>query len=238
MLFAQVYGSSKWVDYCLTRNPSLGHLLHLAVVMNFPLQSKNEPMPKVNIIFPKFTHHYLPTSIYYRSSSLASSESDSEYLPQKVVLKQVSSTIRRRESNNSPNLDFLHKYQDPNRLSPLRPHQPPLCPIRVNTRKKKKVLAQKRRKTQPSVHSQYLGALVLRQFGLVLLAQADNKNLCTDVVDLGISTHPGDKTPPVWHHGIDIDTAMALSTKLGDRRLNKVPAAYWHPPVDISCKTP
>ena len=83
-----------------------------------------------------------------------------------------------------------------------------------------------------------MGALVLQQFGLVFLAQADNKNLRTNVVALGMSTHPGDKTLPVWHHGMDIDTAMVLSTKYGDRRLNKVPAAYWHSPVDIACKAP
>ena len=83
-----------------------------------------------------------------------------------------------------------------------------------------------------------LGCPCPQQFGLVLLAQADNKNLRTDIVALGISTHLGDKTPPVWHHGIDIDTALAISMILGDRKLNKTPAAVWHPPVDIVCKAP
>ena len=154
-----------------------------------------------------------------------------------MVLKTISSTIRRRESNNSPTLDFLHKYHDPNRLSPLWSHQPPLCPIRVTKRKKKKALHEREGKLN-------------HQFILDTWEHLSSNNLDlsfwlkpiiffrTYVVALGISTHPGDKNPPVWHHGMDIDTAMALSTKLGDRRLNKVPAAYWHPPVDISCTAP
>jgi len=73
------------------------------------------------------------------------------------------------------------------------------------------------------IHYQYLGALVLQQFGIVIHAQADNNNLRTDVVGLGIFTHPGDESPPVWQHGIDLDTARIISIKLVGTQLNKIP---------------
>ena len=54
----------------------------------FSASVEKEKKRKANIIFPKFTRHYLPNSVYGRSSSLGSSESESEYVPQKVVLKK------------------------------------------------------------------------------------------------------------------------------------------------------
>jgi len=76
------------------------------------------------------------------------------------------------------------------------------------------------------VHHRYLGALVLHQFGIVLLVQTDNNNLRNDVVSLRISTHLGDESPPVWHHGIDLDTARTISIKMPGAQLNKIPSQY------------
>ena len=75
------------------------------------------------------------------------------------------------------------------------------------------------------IHYRYLGALVLHQFGIVLLAQADNNNLRTeDVVGLGCLIHLGDETQPVCHHGIDLNTARTISIKLVGSQLNKIPS--------------
>ena len=99
--------------------------------------------------------------------------------------------------------------------------------------------AQARNKTHKEVsHFCYLGGIVLHPFGIVLLTQVDNKNLQTNVVALGVSRHPGDETPPVWYHGIDLDTAMSISIKMSGAILNKIPSQYWHEPIDISSRSP
>ena len=134
-------------------------------------------------------------------------------------------------------MNFLHIYHDLKVASPLLPHEPPLCPIKVKKHKDKRAKARKILHKEVT-HYWYLGALVLHQFGIVLLAQADNKNLRTDVVALGISKHKGDKSPSVWHHGIDLDAAMSISKKMSGARLNKIPSQYWYEPVDISTRSP
>jgi len=106
-------------------------------------------------------------------------------------------------------------------------------------KKVKSKRAKARKKMQKDlIHYGYLGALVLHQFSIELLAQADNNNLRTDVVVLGISTHSGDEPPPVCHHGIALDTARTIRIKMSGAQLNKIPSQYWYEPVDISTRSP
>ena len=188
----------------------------------------------VGITLPKNSSHHIPKEY---TSHASCSDSDSEYLPAKVSERNSKFAIKRKKTTNRFALEFLHQYHDTQLASPLLPHDPPLCPIKVKKHKEKRAKARQKRPKEVT-HYRYLGSLVLHQFGLVLLAQADNKNLRTDVVALGISKHKGDESPPVWHHGIDLDTAMSISKKMSGAQLNKIPSQYWHDPVDISSRSP
>jgi len=165
--------------------------------------------PAVSISLPKSTKNHIPKEIFSFGSS---SESDSEYLPDKVVEKTTTSALKRKIINNPSALDFLHLYHDVKIPSPLLPHEPPLCPIKVTKLKMKRAKARRKTLQKHFIHHRYLGALVLRQFGIALLAQADNNNMRTDVVSLGTSIYLGDESPPVCHHGIDLDTARTTTT--------------------------
>jgi len=191
--------------------------------------------PAISSSLPKSTNHHIPNEIFSTGNS---SDSDSEYLPHKVIQKKTTSAIKHKSTNNPSALDFLHLYHDVEKPSPLLPHGPPLCPIKVIKLKNKRAKARGKNPGNHFIHHRYLGALVLHQFGIALLAQADNNNLQTDVVSLGISTHLGDESPPVCHHGIDLDTARIITTQMSGVQLNKIPSQYWHDPVDISCRSP
>ena len=160
--------------------------------------------PAISISLPKSINHHIPNEIFSTGNS---SDSDSEYLPHNVIQKKTTSAIKHKSTNNPSALDFLHLYHDDKKPSPLLPHGPPLCPIKVIKLKYKRAKARGKTPLNHLIHHRYLGALVLHQFGIALLAQADNNNLRTDVVSLGISPHLGDESPPVWHHGIDLGTA-------------------------------
>ena len=112
--------------------------------------------------------------------------------------KKTTSALKNKSTNNPSALDVLHLYHDVKKPSPLLPHGPPLCPIKVIKLKNKRAKARGEAPQKHFIHHRYLGALVLHQFGIALFAQADNNNLRTDVVSLGISTHLGDESPPLY----------------------------------------
>jgi len=57
------------------------------------------PHPDVNIITPKTTSHHIPKEIVPQGSS---SDSDAEYLPDKVLQKRTTSSLKRKKPSHSP----------------------------------------------------------------------------------------------------------------------------------------
>ena len=108
-------------------------------------------------------------------------------------LKKVASLNKHNKNQNEIALDFLHQYHDPNHPSPFKSRTLPLCPVTAN--KKRKCCK------KPSLeHNPYLGALYLRQFSLLLLPEADNANLRTNIIGFGVWNHALNQSPPVYHH--------------------------------------
>jgi len=66
--------------------------------------------------------------------------------------------------------------------------------------------------------------LYLRQFSLLLLPEADNANLRTDIVGFGVTNHALNQSPPVYHQGVDMKLANKIKLKLGSGSLEKIPA--------------
>jgi len=73
----------------------------------------------------------------------SSSDSDSKYLPDKVFEKITKLALKRKTTTNCFALDFLHIYHDLKVVSPLLPHEPPLCPIKGKKHKEKRAKARK-----------------------------------------------------------------------------------------------
>jgi hypothetical protein len=148
-----------------------------------------------------------------------------------VIGKKVASLIKHNQTQNKHALDFLRQYHDPNQFSPFTSRTLPLCPVTVN--KKRKF-----RKKSPLEHNPYLGALYLRQFSLLLLPEADNANLRTNIVGFGVSNHSLKQSPPVYHQGVDMKLANKIKLKIGAGSLKKTPTKNWEHPGDIANNAP
>jgi len=107
------------------------------------------------------------------------SNSDSEYLLTKVTGKKC----------------------HPNHPSPFKSRILPPCPVAAN--KKRKI-----HQNPVLEYNCYFGALGLRQLALLLLAEADNANLRTDIVGFGLSKHERNQSSPVYHQGMDMKLAL------------------------------
>jgi hypothetical protein len=153
------------------------------------------------------------------------SNSDSDYLPTKVTGKEASLSKHNKTKNKNA-LDFLHQYHKPNHPSPFKSRTLPLCPVTANKK-------QKFRKKSSLEHNPYLGALYLRQFSLLLLPEADNANLRTNIVGFGVSNHVLNQSSPVYHQGVDMKLANKIKLKIGASSLKKIPAKNWEHPVNI-----
>ena len=195
-------------------------------------QSIQAPIPQVSVTFSKT---FAPASRglmnLFSNQIESDSDSDSDYLPIRVIGKKLTTLIKHNKTQNKHALDFLRQYHDPNQSSPLKPRIQPICPVTVN--KKRKF-----RKKSLLEHNRYLGALYLRQFSLLLLPEADNANLRTDIVGFGVSNHPLNQSPPVYHQGVDMILANAIMQKIGTGSLKKIPAKNWEYPVDIANNAP
>ena len=88
------------------------------------------------------------------------------------------------------------------------------------------------------LHSRYLGALVLQQFGLVLLAEADNNNLRTDIMVLAKCSDSQFKSPAVYHHGVDLHNSLEYEERMGGKRLRKIPKGWREKPILLECSSP
>ena len=95
----------------------------------------------VGITLPKNSSHHIPKEY---TSHASSSDSDSEYLPAKVSERNSKFAIKRKKTTNRFALEFLHSYHDTQLASPLLPHDPPLCPIKVKKQKEKRAKAREK----------------------------------------------------------------------------------------------
>jgi len=61
----------------------------------------------------------------------------------------------------------------------------------------------------------------------LLLPEADNANLRTDIVDFGVSNHALNQSPPLYHQDVDVKLANKIKLKLGTGSLKKILAKNW-----------
>lgn len=180
------------------------------------------PRPKPDIIFKK-------TKGMSRKRKLI--DSDDEYLPERCINKKLTKSIKGRKIDGNNRLNFLYEYHTETLTSHFSKKVPPLCPKVIN--EKRKSLGKKSK-----IHSRYLGALVLQQFGLVLLAEADNNNLRTDIMVLAKCSDSQFKSPAVYHHGVDLDDSLEYEERMGGKRLKKIPKAWREKPILLECPSP
>ena len=157
-------------------------------------------------------------------------DSDAEYVPSREKCKLVQKVLKHGRTQNKSAVDFLHQYHDGTHLSSKSKGDNPFpCAKQINRQRRK-------RGRDDFSTSRYEGSLHLVQFTLILLAEADNAHLRTDILGLGRSLV--DKTPGVWHSGVHKPVATKLKLKLGGRHLMKIPEEYWKTPVCIASKAP
>lgn len=226
---------------CITKSnwfndivPFLGDRSTIASSINYgtccQLTSITNTSNKSSVMFDSMINS-LPHDLYCSNKSPdinLDGEEDSEYLPAYVCSKLASKKVKTIHTQDSGVLDFLLDYHDPLSSFSFRKRTMPPSPSKMLRRRRKKCGG------SCEQHLRYHGALVLSQFGIVLLAQADNNNLRTDILGLGKST----SCPPVFHYVIGLEEAKSIHTMLGCRRLNPIPRNCWHTPVDIATKSP
>jgi len=120
---------------------------------------------------------------------------------------------------------------DPNHPSPFKSRMLPPCRVAVN--KKRKIYQKTLLEYKP-----YLDALCLLQFSLLLLPEADNANLRTDIVGFGLSKNTNNQSYPIYHQSVEMKLANEIKLQLGSGSLKKIPFKNWERPVYIASNAP